>query len=403
MQTKRAASNGAINFEPKIGPHDAISNMYTANERSAGPSAPRLQMTAAEDRATSHRRLVATPQHGASRPVIGRALSDPQRPGTSGGAAVAPHFPFDTEKPPAVPDYIGNTKWYDDRKSSKHNVIGIQLKPNMATSLHSPRLAERLTDRRHVAGSIAELLGGPAPANMAQLVNVFKTHMSGAEGRLTACELQAALATLDVTDVLVADALFNLLDVHNAGFVRVATVVQICQMVVNEPEHRDKARAHCFGLFNLHGQGYVHRQHLVELRQVGGPQPAFLAAGGTAAMVRVLGDVLKDAVRVEEEQYVVAMLKKGKKKKKKAPPLRPYQKSHVPVNLRAKQHLSYDDFDRYFDASKEVASVFFPRWLNFLLTDSAVHHACVLKAIELATAAEAMDRAADAEADAADL
>jgi len=236
---------------------------------------------------------------------------------------------------------------------------------------------------------VAEVLGGSIPLNLQVIVHTFLAQLPRLQStNYTCAAFTDALAALDVPDVVFAQELFQKLDTSKHGWVPLTTIATVFDICINSQMYKTKVRTHCFDLFKQNG--FIHLANLDNVKSIAGKDNRFRASGATPDMVRVLGDVFKEARRLEEDTYInEVLLKKGKKKKKKkAPPLKPYQKSHIPVTMARVSHIDAEEFSKFFETNKELAAAFFPRWLRFMAADPSLNHACVMRALDLAEHAE---------------
>ena len=391
----------------------------TTSSRPPLPPVPRLQLTAAEERFRGARITPQTSGRPSTTPASASlATSSGKQPGRAGVADLPaplggggssarartpahPLFPtsLDPDRRVPVPDYRTNTKWFNDGQAQKHVVVGPQLRPNAATSLHSPRLVKNTGCKKEALEMIAEVLGGSIPLNLQVIAHTLLLQLPRIQSTdYTCAAFTDALAALDMPDVVFAQELFQKLDTSKHGRVPLTTIMTVFDICVNSEMYKAKVRTHCFDLFKQNG--FIHLANLDDLKHIAGKDHRFRASGATPDMVRVLGDVFKEARRVEEETYISeVLLKKGKKKKKKkAPPLKPYQKSHIPVAMARVSHLDAGDFGNFFETNKELAPAFFPRWIRYMASDPSLNHACVMRALDLAEHAEsARQQPADAD------
>lgn len=255
--------------------------------------------------------------------------------------------------------------------------------------VESPRSVERVNQRKATIDRIHT--EAHVPANLKPLLSTFAVFMDadGTVGSIAFRHCMAELGMRVTKEELASRArelepghpvqeLFSIFDVHKRGSVRVSEVLLACDGAINGPE-KDRVRRVCFDLFDHDGRGCIHKAHLDELK--------FLKMGierddeRTASMVKVLADLFSEELRIEEDQYIEAMFK-GKGKKKKAPPLKPMQKSLIPVGRMRVSHIDFPRFCEYMDNHSELATAFAPCWLKLLITDGALRHKAVMSAIE---------------------
>lgn len=247
------------------------------------------------------------------------------------------------------------------------------LPSSVVVCRNSPRAFDRGQMTRKLVADLT--IKDALPPNMKTVLAALVTRM-GDDAKLTAVDFTRAVADLGVEDVVVADQLFQLLDIHREGSVRVSVAILLFSDIINGPD-KLRVRQACFNLFNING--YIPRELLDELKFYHKFPPE---SQRTHQMVKVLKDVFERVLAQEEERYVNEKVAKGKGKKKKVPPLKPTQKSHVPITYMRIAHLDFAAFVSYFDSFGELACAFFPCWALMLAKDAHLQHMAVSRRIQ---------------------
>ena len=213
-------------------------------------------------------------------------------------------------------------------------------------------------------------LDGQSPPNLSPFIAALATDMDE-NGELNAVQFTRAFQELDVSDITVVDSFFTLVDIRGRGVVPVKDVVAAIDIAINRAPERFQVRRASFEPFNLEGRGYIHKQKLDEYKFFKDQLEHEHDPVITPHMVKTLSDLFID-IGVQEEENFLATLSKGKKKPKKAPPLKPTQKSIIPINMMRQSHMDFGLFSQYFETSKEVAAAFARCWLPLIETNAAL-------------------------------
>lgn len=330
-----------LTFEPALTADEIILSSYTEKDLKSEVF-PRLHRSIAEENCKAYAQKVAEAERLS-------AKQEQQR-------VVVPNYasPFYPSSPPLA-----------------------ALGPPLALTRVTPRATtapQRAESRSTVIATVQRRMKG-VPVNLHAAMGVFSGFMDD-RGFLSAAAFTAALAQLQVDDIILADTLFQKLDVHKEGSVRLLVVMLALDGIINGPE-KDRVRRACFTHFNLDGRGYIHKAHIDSLKRI--TRSSTLPPPCTPCMVKALSDVFVVVHREEEEKYVATLLKG---KKKKPPPLRPNQKSHIPLNLMRIAHIDYPTFDRFMDKSRDLAFAFAPAWIPLIVADGRLQHLAVVRAIQ---------------------
>ena len=270
--------------------------------------------------------------------------------------------------PPMIAIPPLTSRWFPEKPAAP--VLGRVLAPNVPTSLTSPRSIQRVQRRREHMAQIRITLDGQSPPNLSPFIAALATDMDE-NGELNAVQFTRAFQELDVSDITVVDSFFTLVDIRGRGVVPVKDVVAAIDIAINRAPERFQVRRASFEPFNLEGRGYIHKQKLDEYKFFKDQLEHEHDPVITPHMVKTLSDLFID-IGVQEEENFLATLSKGKKKPKKAPPLKPTQKSIIPINMMRQSHMDFGLFSQYFETSKEVAAAFARCWLPLIETNAAL-------------------------------
>lgn len=368
------SSHMTVGGPTTVTPAGIVQSMFTRKERDVQPVATVGRSVVDESR----RPFLAAQER--------QAMLEGIRPWTAVVATVPmPNLHLDTSRlPPSVivagPSALLSSFVPQPPKGSVQ--VGRVVPFTNPLSQDSSRPKSRAGARQTCLDNAAAALQRPIPPNLRLIAQVLANHLvfplppGSGPGYLTGATLASAMAELDVTDIIVCDGLFTLLDLQNDNKLPLHRVLGVVDLLVNGPSAKRRIRMACFEMFEINS--YITKGHLTTLRCLHATEfEALKARGITAAMIRALTSVVDDIMRCEEEEFIAAMLKAKKGGKKKVPPLKPNQRSHIPVTRRRREHISYDTFDRYFDNSPELAMVFLPRVVGVLLSEGALQHLCM--------------------------
>jgi hypothetical protein len=270
--------------------------------------------------------------------------------------------------PPMIAIPPLTTRWFPEQPAAP--TLGKVLAPNLPQSLSSPRSQLRVQRRREHLAQIRITLDNQVSPNLTPFIAALTADMDD-NGELSAVQFTRAFQELDVSDISILDSFFTLVDLRGRGVVPVKDIIAAIDIAINKAPERIQVRRASFEPFNLDGRGYIHKSKLDEYKFFKDPVEHGKESVITPHMVKALSDVFIN-IGVEEEEKFLATLSKGKKKPKKAPPLKPTQKSIIPINMMRQSHMDFNYFSNFFDTSKELAAAFTKCWLPLTETNAAL-------------------------------